>query len=57
MKKYNISANLIQAIKYFYDKATSAVLFNGTRETGSEQQFLSDRYIYSHPPSSTYFWK
>ena len=32
MKKYNISANLIQAIKYFYDKATSAVLFNSSIE-------------------------
>ena len=28
MKKYNISANLIQVIKNLYDKATSAVLFN-----------------------------
>ena len=28
MKSYNISANLIQVIKNFYDKATSAVLFN-----------------------------
>ena len=30
MKKYNISANLIRVIKYQYDKATSAVLFNGS---------------------------
>ena len=30
MKKYNISANLIRAIKNLYDKATSAVLFNGS---------------------------
>ena len=29
IKKY-ISANLIPVIKYLYDKATSAVLFNGT---------------------------
>ena len=28
MKKYNISTNLIQVIKNFYNKATSAVLFN-----------------------------
>ena len=28
MKNYNISANLIRVIKHFYDKATSAVLFN-----------------------------
>ena len=26
-------------------------------ETGSEQQSESDRDDYSHPPSSTYFWK
>ena len=30
MKKYNISANLIQVIKNLYDKATSAVLFNSS---------------------------
>ena len=30
MKKYNISANLIQVIKNLYNKATSAVLFNGS---------------------------
>ena len=30
MKKYNISANLIRVIKHLYNKATSAVLFNGT---------------------------
>ena len=30
MKKYNISANLIPVIKNFYDKATSAVLFNSS---------------------------
>ena len=29
MKKYNISTNLIKVIKNLYDKATSAVLFNG----------------------------
>ena len=26
-------------------------------ETSSEQQQESDRDVYSHPPSSTYFWK
>ena len=31
MKKYNISANLIRVIKNFYNKATSAVLFNSSR--------------------------
>ena len=32
MKKYNISTNLIQVIKNFYkyNKATSAILFNGS---------------------------
>ena len=29
MRKYNISANLSRVIKNLYDKATSAVLFNG----------------------------
>ena len=29
-KKYNVSSNLIQVIKHLYDKATSAVLFNGS---------------------------
>ena len=29
-KKYNISANLIRVNKNFYDKATSAVLFNSS---------------------------
>ena len=30
MKKYNISTNVIQVIKNLYNKATSAVLFNGS---------------------------
>ena len=30
MKKYNISTNLIQVIKNFYSKVTSAVLFNSS---------------------------
>ena len=30
MRRYNISTNLIQVIKNLYDKATSAVLFNGS---------------------------
>ena len=30
MKKYNISTNLIQVIKNLYNKATGAVLFNGS---------------------------
>ena len=32
MKKYNISINLIRVTKKLYDKATSAVLFNGSIE-------------------------
>ena len=31
MKKYNISTNRIQVIKKPYNKATSAVLFNGSK--------------------------
>ena len=30
MKKYNISTNLIRVIEHFSDKATSAVLFDGS---------------------------
>ena len=30
MKKFNISANLIRVIKHLLDKATNAVLFNGS---------------------------
>ena len=30
MKKYNISANLIRLIKNLHNKATTAVLFNGS---------------------------
>ena len=37
-KKYIISTKLIQVIKNLYNKATSAVLFNSSMETGSEQQ-------------------
>ena len=57
MKEYNISANLIRVIKHLYDRATSTVLFNGSVEDGSERQLESERDVYSHPPSSAYFWK
>ena len=30
MKKYDISANLIQVVKHLYDKAASVVLFNSS---------------------------
>ena len=32
MKRYNINANLIRVTKHLYDKATSAVPFNGSIE-------------------------
>ena len=57
MKKYNISTNLIQVIKNLYNKATSAVLFNGSIGDWFRKQLESDRNVYSHSPSSTYFWK
>ena len=57
IKKYNISTNPIQVIKNLYNKATNAVLFNGSIGDWFEQRFESDRDVYSHPPSSTYFWK
>ena len=57
MEKCNINTNLIRVIKNLYDKATSAVLLTAAWETGSGQQLKSDRDVYSHPPSSTYFWK
>ena len=56
MKKYNVSTNLIRVINNLCQKATSAVLFNSSIP-GSEQQLESDRDVYSHPPSSPYFWK
>ena len=57
MKKYNISTNLIQVIKNLYDKATSAVLFNGSIGDWFRTTVGFDRDVYSHPPSSTYSWK
>ena len=57
MKEYNISANLIQVIKNLNDKATSTVLFNSSIGDWFRIKLGSDRNVYSHPPSSTYFWK
>ena len=56
-KMNNISTNLIQVIKNLYNKATSAVLFNGSigdwfRTTVGVLQGC----LLSHK-SSTYFWK
>ena len=55
--KYNIRANFIRVIKILYDKATSAVLFNSSIGDWFRTTVESDRYVYFHPPSSTYFWK
>ena len=59
MKKYNVSAYRIRVIKHLYDKATNAVLFNGSigQEVGSEQQLESDKDTYFHLLFSTCFWK
>ena len=54
MKKYNISTNLTRVIKNLYDKGTSAVLFNSS--IGNWFRTTSDMDVYSHPPSSTYFF-
>ena len=57
MKKYNISTNLIRVIKNLYEKATSAVLFNNSIGDLFRTILWVRRDVYSHPPSSTYFWK
>ena len=55
MKKYNISTNFIQVIKNLYNNC-GAVLFNSSIGDWFERHLESDRDVYSHPPSSTYFW-
>ena len=57
IKKYNISANLIRVIKHLHVKTTSAVLFNSSISDWFRTTVESDRDVYSHPPSSTHFWK
>ena len=57
MKKYNISTNLIKVIKNLYDKATSSVLFHSSIGDWFQPTVGVRRDVYSHPPSSTYFWK
>ena len=53
MKKYNISANLIHVIKYFYNKASSAVLFKGTIEVWFRTTVgLRQVCLFSLPPPS-----
>ena len=54
MKKYNVSTNLIQVIKTSITRPSSST---AAYKTGSKQQLESDRHIYSHRPSSTYFFK
>ena len=55
MRLYNINTNLFNAIQNLYDKATSAVCFNGS--TGDWFRTTVDRAVCSHPPSSTYSWR
>ena len=57
MKKYKFSTNFIRVIKHLCDKATSAVLFNGSIGDWFRTTVGSDLDVYSYPPSSTYFWK
>ena len=57
MKRYNISTNLLRAIKHLYDKDTSAVLFNDSIGDWFRTTVESDRDVYYHPSSLTYFWK
>ena len=40
MKKYNTGTNLLRVIKHLYDKANSAVLFNGSIENWFRQGCL-----------------
>ena len=53
VKKYNISTNLIRAIRHLCDKATNAVPFNGSREDWFQRQLELARDVYSYRPSST----
>ena len=56
MKKYNISTNFTQVIKTSMTMPLVQSSSTAAQETGSGQQLESDRDVYSHPPSSTYFW-
>ena len=57
MKKYNVSANHIRVIKTSMIRPLVPSSSTAAQETGSEEQLESDRDAYSHPSSSTYFWK
>ena len=52
MKKYNISANLIQVIRHLSPVQSFST---AAKATGSKHQLESDKNVYSHPPSSAYF--
>ena len=56
-KNYNISANLIRIIKNLYNKPLVQSSSTAAYDTGSEEQFESDKDVYYHAPSSTYFRK
>ena len=55
MRKYNINVNILRVIEYLYDKAQSAVLFNGSTGDwfGTELKQGSDNDVYSHQSSLT----
>ena len=57
MKKYNISTTLSKSSKTSITRPLVPSSSTAAYDTGSEQQLESDRDVYSHPPSPTYFWK
>ena len=57
MKKYDIIANLIRVIKTSVTRPLMPSSSTAAWGTGSGQQLESDSDVYSHPPSSTCFWK
>ena len=58
MKKYNISANLIQVIKNLYNKATSAILFSGSiRDWFQTTVGVRQGCLLSPTVFNIYFWK
>ena len=53
MRKYNINASIIRAIGNLYDKAQSAVLFNGSTGEWFRTTVGVRQGVYSHQPSLT----
>ena len=53
MRKYNINANITWVIESLYDKAQSAVLFNGRIGDWFRTSVGSDKGVYSQQPSLT----